>query len=133
MKKKLLILATASILIAGCGGTKTIIREVAPSTTEAPYEEPYVAPSTNKYDDYYTHVINNSGKANSMAKSEIIEFGDVVCEALDAGRTVSFIVNFLEDYASTTSDNELFASIIFGAITYICNEHQGKLQSYLEA
>lgn len=126
--KKLIALSLVVASLSACG-TKTIIKEVAPSTTNAPY----VAPVTNKYDDYYNHVINNSGQANSMAKSEIIEFGDVVCEALDVGRTVAFIVDFLSDYADSTSDNQLFASIIFGAITYLCNEHQSKLSSYLAA
>ena len=126
--KKLIALSLIAVSLSACG-TKTIIREVASTTTDAPY----VSPVTNKYDDYYTHVLNNSGKANSMAKSEIIEFGDVVCEALDKGRTVAWIVSFLEDYADSTSDNEFFASIIFGAVTYICAEHQEKLQNYLQA
>lgn len=129
MKKKLLTLTAASILIAGCGGTKTIIREVAPSPTEAPY----VAPATNKYEDYYSHVLTNSGQANSEPKSDVIEFGDIVCQALDAGRSVAFVVDLLNGYAESNSDQELYAAIITGAILYICPEYNSQLQSYLEA
>lgn len=90
-----------------------------------------VAPSVNKYDAYLEHVYNNSGKANTMDKSELIEFGDVVCQALDNGKTIGTIVGILENSSSDTRDAELYASIVFGSITYLCDEYEGDLRFYL--
>jgi hypothetical protein len=100
----------------------------APVATDAPAPQ---APSTNKYDDYMDHVLNNSGKANSWSKSDIIEFGDLVCQALDEGNSVRAVVNLLNGYASTTSDVEFFASIMTGAVLHICPEYKPAMSAYL--
>jgi hypothetical protein len=105
-----------------------------PETVDAPVPSPIVTEppaSTNKYDDYMDHVLNNSGKANSWSKSDIIEFGDLVCQALDEGNSVRAVVNLLNGYASTTSDVELFASVMTGAVIYICPEYKASMSAYL--
>ena len=127
--KKILALALVSAAVLSACGTKTIIKEVAATTTAAPY----VAPVTNKYDDYYAHVLQNSGQANSEPKSDVIEFGDLVCQALDSGRSVQYVVTLLNGYADSISDQELYAAIITGAILYLCSEYNGQLQNYLDA
>ena len=92
----------------------------------------YTVPaSVNKYDAYLEHVYNNSGKANTMDKSELIEFGDVVCQALDNGKTIGAIVGILENSSNDTRDSELYASIVFGAITYLCDEYASDLRFYI--
>lgn len=117
------------IAIFASSGTETSSSDTtsvpASVVTQAP------APVVNKYDTYLEHVYNNSGKANTMDKSELIEFGDVVCQALDNGKTIGTIVGILEDSSSDTRDAELYASIVFGAITYICDEYTGDLSYYL--
>ena len=87
--------------------------------------------SVNKYDAYLEHVYNNSGKANTMDKSELIEFGDVVCQALDNGKAIGTIVGILNNASNDTRDAELYASIIFGSITHLCDEYEGDLRFYL--
>ena len=117
-----------TVLLLGCGKT-TIIKEVAAPTTVVEYQEPV----TNKYDDYYAHVLKNSGQANSESKADVIEFGDLVCQSLAAGNSVQKVVALLNSYAESTSDRELYAAVITGAIMYLCPEYNGDLQNYLEA
>ena len=126
--KKLLALSLVAVSLSACG-TQTIIREVAATTTEAPY----VTPATNKYDNYYAHVVNNSGQANTESKADVIEFGDLVCQALDNGNSVQYVVKLLNGYAKSNSDIELYAAIITGAVMYLCSEYNGALQNYLDA
>jgi hypothetical protein len=122
------------ILIAGSGSSDdssstkdTVAQQPAPVETNPP------APATNKYDNYMDHVLNNSGKANSWSKSDIIEFGDLVCQALDEGNSVRAVVNLLNGYASTTSDVEFFASVMTGAIMHICPEYKPAMSAYLNS
>ena len=110
----------------------------APKTTNAPapvVTNPPItaAPVTNKYDDYMNHVLNNSGQANSWSKADVIEFGDLVCQALDNGNSVRSVVNLLNNYAKTTSDAEFFASVMIGSIKFLCPEYMSDLQYYLNS
>lgn len=106
-------------------------------TTDAPApvitNPPYTPPAQNKYDQYMDHVLNNSGQANTWSKADVIEFGDLVCGALDNGNSVRQVVNLLEGYAKSSSDVEFFASVAFGAITYICPEYKSDLDYYLNS
>lgn len=104
-----------------------------PAATDVPrtYQQTPAVPAGNKYDSYYEHVLNNSGQANSMAKSTVIEFGDLVCQSLDNGYSIGQVVNVLDDASTTSSDIELSASVMYGAITYICPEYSDALAAYL--
>lgn len=102
-----------------------------PTTLPAPVFTVAPTPAVNKYDAYLDHVYNNSGQANTITKASLIEYGDTICESLDNGRSIPYIVNYLSNYANSQSDNALFASVIFGAITYICDEYKGDLNLYL--
>ena len=108
-------------------------KQATPTTTPAPVQTfaPTPVPSVNKYDAYLEHVYNNSGQANTMTKAKLIEYGDIICNALDTGRTIPWITNYLSENSSGQSDIELYASIIYGSITYICDEYKGDLNLYL--
>jgi hypothetical protein len=97
----------------------------APVITASP------APAVNKYDAYLEHVYNNSGKANTWSKADVIEYGDLVCQSLDNGSSISRVVSVISSASSSTSDAELGASVVFGAITYLCDEYKLDLNSYL--
>lgn len=106
----------------------------SPSTTTAPIPtNPPVtaAPVVNKYDSYLNHVYNNSGKAYTFGEAKLIEFGDLVCGALDDGNSIRAVVNLLSNYSTGYQDNELFASVVFGSITYICPEYTADLNRYI--
>lgn len=105
--------------------------KAAAPTTAAPVITAAPAPVYNKYDQYLEHVYNNSGQANSMTKAKLIEDGDIICSALDQGKTVAWIVNYLANGSTNQSDMELYAAIVYGAIHYICSEYTGDLNLYL--
>ncbi len=121
-------IAILAIILLASGSSST-----SPATTEAPVltNPPVTAPPVNKYDAYVEHVYNNSGQANSMTRAKLIEYGDIICQALDNGNSIAWIVNYLSNSSSGQSDNELYASIIYGAITYVCDEYKPALNSYL--
>ena len=100
----------------------------APVATNAPAPQP--SPG-NKYDDYMDYVLNNSGQANTWSKADVIEFGDLVCQALDKGNTIRSVVNLLNGYAKTGSDVEFFASVMIGSFRHLCPEYQTDLDYYL--
>lgn len=102
----------------------------SPDTTQAPATTQYVAP-VNKYEEFYDYVINNSGKAYVYTKGEIIEFGELVCSALDSGKTIDQVVIVLETSANDMNDVRLFAAIVYSAINNICTEYIPELNVYL--
>jgi hypothetical protein len=124
------VVITALIVfgMSSSGESSTDVADTAANTT--PYV-PTPEPVSNKYDKYYDHVLDNSGQANSMSKSDVIEFGDLVCQSLDNGNSVAAVVKILSDYSTDNSDVELSASVVFGAITYLCPEYRSNLQTYL--
>jgi hypothetical protein len=94
--------------------------------------EPVITASpVNKYDSYYEHVLNNSGQANTASKADVIEFGDLVCQSLDNGQSVAAVANVVANASGSTSDMELGAAVIYGAIKYLCPEYDAMLQAYL--
>ena len=105
--------------------SSTVDTPQAPAQTYAP------APAVNKYDAYLDHVYNNSGQANTISKATLIEYGDTICNALGQGRTIPWIVSYLSENSTGYSDNALFASVIYGAITYICDQYKPDLNAYL--
>jgi hypothetical protein len=125
MKKVAFIVATTIVL--GACGTKTIVKEVAPVSTNPPI----TAPATNKYEDYVAWVKSNSGQANTTSESLIIETGDIICNALDAGRSVKQVADLMEESAVSSSDIELFAAVLYGAVQYLCPEYRQAMTDYL--
>jgi hypothetical protein len=103
----------------------------SPAATNAPEQTYAPAPVVNKYQAYLDHVYNNSGQANTISKATLIEYGDTICSALDNGQSIPYIVEYLGDRSSGNTDAALYASVIFGAITYICDEYKGDLNLYL--
>jgi hypothetical protein len=119
----------AIVLLAPSNNSSTTTDTVAssPVVTAAP------APAINKYDAYVEHVYNNSGQANSMTRATIIEYGDIICQSLDSGRTIPWITSYLSEYSNGQSDIELYASIVYGAVKHICPEYMPDMQAYLNS
>ena len=124
--KKVTALVIASLALSACG-TKTIVKEVSP----APTSPPITKPATNKYDDYVGFVRNNSGQGYTASTSEIVEAGDLVCSALDSGRSVQSVAKMMEELANTASDIEVYAAVLFGAVQYLCPEYYIQMSEYL--
>lgn len=123
--KKTMSAIILSVGLVSCG-TKTIVKEV-PQSTNAPV----VTSGANKYEQYVDFVKANSGQAYSYTDAQLIETGDLVCAALDSGKSIPTITQILEDTARNQSDIELFASVMYSAIQYICPEYKAALSSHL--
>lgn len=120
-------------LLASCG-KETVIREVLVTTptpaTEAPVETLPVY-KENKYDKFVAFVNNNSGQARSWNESDLIELASLTCEAFDNGASLSQVIDVFSSSSSGKYDDELYAAIIGGAVTYICPEWAGYVDSQL--
>ena len=133
MNRKHLLAVVATIampaILASCG-KETVIREVlvtSPPATGAPAEPV----EQNKYDQYIDFVLDNSGQAREWAESDLIETATLVCGAFDDGASLDSVVTVFSNNSSGDYDNELFAAIIGGAVTYICPEWQSYVNSQL--
>lgn len=131
MKK--IILGTLAVLSLSACGKETIIKEVLVTTpvTEAPAPDTtsYVAPSTNKFDEYLYDLRDFSGKANTMDDAFLIEFGSLVCDAFDTGSSLEDVIKVLSNYSDGNSDDELYAGVIMSAVVNICPEHRSMVES----
>jgi hypothetical protein len=133
-KKYLIFFLSAVVvvlLIAVLLANRDISKPAAVETTTTVEQVENTVKPTNKYDDYYQHVMNNSGKAQTELRSDVIELGDLVCGALDKGNTFSAITSTLGAASSGQSDNEYFASIVYGAVKFICPEYYSAMSAYL--
>lgn len=125
-KKNITATIIATMLLASCG-TQTIIREVAATTTTTVT----VAPIVDKYDEYYDTVISNSSEARSMTKSYIIQFGTLICGALDNGYSMREVSNAASEGLVTASQIEFGAAGMYYAIHILCPEYINDLSYYL--
>ena len=100
------------------------------NAVSTPVSTPDVMP-VNKYDSYYEYVLNESGRANSMSKSDVIKLGDLVCQAFDEGNSASAVINVMARASSDSSDVDLAAAALWGATEYLCPEYKAMVQAYL--
>jgi len=127
----MILLAAVALLIGILIASGSDNSDSSTNNAPAPVQTYAPAPVVNKYDAYLDHVYNNSGQANTISKATLIEYGDTICSALDNGQSIPYIVSYLSDRSSGDTDAALYASVIFGAITYICDEYKGDLNLYL--
>ena len=125
------VIITALIVFGMSSSDKasTDVANTAANTT------PYVStsePVSNKYDLYYEYVLDNSGRANTMSKSDVIKLGDLICQYLDLGNSIDELVKLLAEKSADTSAQELSGEGLFGAIEYLCPEYRSNLQTYIE-
>ena len=128
--KKMLLTTCVVIALAGCG-KETVIKEVLVTTppTEAP--APAVEPDSNKYDQYLDFVNDNSAQARQWTEADLLEMATLVCGAFDNGASLSAVVDVFSNSSTGRYDDELFAAIIGGSVTYLCPEYQSMVQSQL--
>jgi hypothetical protein len=116
--KKIILTTLAVLSLAACG--KETVREVLVTTppTEAPAVE------VNKFDQYLLDVRAESAQARTMSDEELLKFGTLICDALDAGNSLDSIITLLAGYSSGTYDTDLYAMIIVSSVKNICPEWQ---------
>ncbi len=127
--KKSIALGALALILASCT-TETVIREVPATNPPAPQS---TQPTYTAEDQFIDHVYANATGYIYNSDAELVELGGLVCEALDAGNSVSDVADTLELAASTNDDIALFAAIAVGAIWFFCPEYQADLDSYLNS
>jgi hypothetical protein len=125
------VVIITALIVFGLSSSDKSSTDTADTTVNTVPYVPTPEPESNKYDEYYGHVLNNSGQANTIAKADIISYGDTICSSLNNGQSIPYMVNFLSERSTGEADSTLFASVIFGAITYICPEYRSDLETYL--
>lgn len=109
MKTKLLAVAAASIILVGCGAKATV--ETTTTTTLA----------KGGVDGYFNAVLNNYPDAvNIHGRNWIVQFGQVACDAIDEGMSLSELLNMVPAGA----DGALIGYMIRHAILNICPHNQ---------
>ena len=123
MNKKLLAGLLVIPLVFGlsaCGS-----EESTPVTSE-----PYVAPQdtdTNPSDEYgYIAGIHSVGNPvlETGTRSELLEMGYNVCNALDSGETVRSIATMIQETQDTQNGREGGYAVIAAAVVYLCPEYK---------
>lgn len=99
--KKIITITSIALLLAACGGT-TIIKEVAPTTTEVvettveqtvpPTTEVKLAPDQQFISDLmleYSWIVNKMGRVN------LVKLGETICAAIDEGMSFTQYLDML--------------------------------------
>jgi len=107
-----------AIVLLGCG-TKTIIREVAASTTTVQVETTqYVDGET----EYFQAVVDNyPNLVNNMGKKFVIDFGYTMCSAITDGTSLSELAAMTNKY---NLDVEMVGFLIGKSILNLCPENE---------
>lgn len=122
MNKKLLaglLVIPLAFGLSACGSDN--------STTTS---EPYVAPQdydTNPSDEGgFIAAINSTGNQVLAvgSRSELLDMGYNVCNALDDGETVGSLAVKIGATQDTTEGEQAVAAIIAGAVVFLCPEYK---------
>lgn len=128
MKKKILFVAAASLFFGGCG-TKTVVIERKPDTTAV--QQPVITSNTYKDSEtLYIEAVSSRypTEVSSMGKKMVIDFGHLVCNAIDNGLTVEQLALMAD---SNNVDVEMVGYLTGAAISYLCPENQWFVDSAL--
>ena len=125
MKAKALILIASLAILAGCG--KETIREVL--VTTPPAESPSV--EVSKYDQYLDRLYDSSAQAREWDEAKLLELGSLVCDSFDNGATLNSVIEVFASQADGSYDTEFYASVMVGAVTFLCPEHEAYVNSQI--
>jgi uncharacterized lipoprotein YajG len=125
MKAKALILIASLAILAGCG--KETIREVL--VTAPPVEAPAV--ELSKYDKYLDFLYSESAQSREWSEARLLELGSVVCDSFEAGATLDVVIQVFADNADGSYDTEFYATVMAGAVSYLCPEFEAYVNSQI--
>ena len=128
MKAKYLLSSAFLIATLASCGKETVIKEVL--VTNPPVETT-AAPEMTKYDLYLEGLYSNSAQARAWLESDLLEFGEVVCDAFDASSSLSSVLDVMSQYSTGPYDDDLFAAVVSMAVAYLCPEHMAYVQSQI--
>lgn len=127
-KSTITILVGAVLGLGACtveptGGISTPADTRPPRTSVPPLP-------ANPEDDYLAFVNSEALDAVYQTDEDLAMMGYLVCDALDNGNSVRSVAELMEQEATTDGDVELFAAILFAAVTHLCPEHESALNRY---
>lgn len=125
MKRLTLGFFAAAVLLAGCG--KETVREVL--VTTPPVEAPVVEAS--KYDQYLDSLYDGSAQAREWDEAKLLELGSIVCDAFENGATLDSVIEIFASNADGSYDTEFYASVMVGAVTFLCPEYEAYVNAQL--
>ena len=124
--KKIILLTAASLLMVGCGTRTVVVEQTA--TTAPSYSEPQEeAPAYNK-DDLYVSIVRDEYPSvlRDMGEAWVVEFGGIVCNAIDNGLTVSGLAQIA---VSSGADVETIGFLTGAAIPIYCPHNKWFINS----
>jgi len=127
MKKLSIATALVAVLVlAGCGQKETI-REVLVTTppTEAPAAE------LSKYDQFLEFAYNEAAQSREWTDAKLLELGAIVCDSFEAGASLDSVIQVFSDNADGSYDTEFYATILAGAVSYLCPEFEAYVNSQI--
>lgn len=128
MRMTTTMLIASTLTLGAC--TTEVVREVPATQAKPPATAP--APSDTKWDTYLADVDTNAYRG-TWTNDELIEFGTLVCGALDAGNTMRQVAGIMEASAETDTDMQLFASVLVAAVNNLCPEYLAALNGYINS
>ena len=125
MKTKAAILIASLAILAGCG--KETVREVL--VTSPPTEAPAI--EQNKYDQYLEFAYNEAAQSREWTDAKLLELGAIVCDSFEAGASLDSVIQVFSDNADGSYDTEFYATILAGAVSYLCPEFEAYVNSQI--
>lgn len=130
MRKLTTLITIGAIALSAC--TTERIVERAPETSSRPAPAPAPAPS-DPTGDFLAYVNQTAGDAAYWSNDDLLEFGLLVCDALDSGATMAEVTQVMEDSATTDGDVELFATVMYAAVIHLCPQYERALMAYINS
>ena len=127
--KRILLVTFASLALVGCGTKTIVVQEPAP-TTKAPTitQAPEVLNPEQKFLEGVT--ADYPREVSILGKTKTIEFGKLMCQAIDEGTTLNDLVRMSTAY---DVDAGFIGSVIREAVHNFCPENQWFIDSALNA
>ena len=129
--KKVMAIAIVAVSLSACG-TKTIVVEKSPDTTEA---KAPVTVATTQTGDSSTNFLNGlsndyPSEVATLGKSKALEMGHLACGAIDEGSTLA---DFARLATANNVDAGFIGALIREAVHNFCPENQWFIDSALNA
>ncbi len=128
--KKLLALSIGAIVLSSCG-TRTIVVEKQPEVTvPAPIQDAPQSSFEREQNFLDGLTSDHPTEVSRLGKASVLELGQLTCEAIDEGTTIS---DFVKMAGNTGASPEFIGSLIREAVENFCPENQWFIDSALNS
>lgn len=134
MKKTLLILAPAALLLAACAGASTsTVTVTEQKTVPAPavtVTESVTPNNGGKYapDMFFDYIHGMLPETFGVSNDGLLDFGDTVCSSIDAGVPITSLVQIGLDNGLTSDQ---ISTLIAASVMFLCPENEAVVNAQL--